>query len=296
MHSRTPWRSSSPRALSPRPSGRRPGARPTPPASPDLRWRSLGPAIAGGRVTAITVDPRDADVIYVGSASGGVFKTTNDAATWTPVFDHASNLSVGAIALAPSDPDEVWVGTGEANNRNSSPFGAGLYRSLDGGQSFELRGTRPDASDRPHRRGPEGPGRRLRGGARTPVRPQPGARAVPDPRRRQDVGEGPVHRRQHGRRRCRPQPGQSEYRLRRRLPASAAGVGLRRRRARERHLPERGRRGQLGEAHEGPPARREGSHRPGHLGRRPEPRPGARPGARAAGCSAPRTAEPRGQG
>ncbi len=105
-----------------------------------LRWRSLGPAIAGGRVTTITVDPRDADVIYVGSASGGVFKTTNDAATWTPVFDHASNLSVGAIALAPSDPDEVWVGTGEANNRNSSPFGAGLYRSLDGGQSFSFVG------------------------------------------------------------------------------------------------------------------------------------------------------------
>lgn len=115
---------------------------PTPaePVLSGLTWRYVGPAIAGGRVTDIEVVPGDASHWLVGAASGGVFESTNHGITWKPIFDDAANLSVGDIALAPSDPLEIWVGTGEANNRNSSPWGAGVYHSTDGGKTWALRG------------------------------------------------------------------------------------------------------------------------------------------------------------
>ena len=94
-----------------------------------LTWRSIGPAIAGGRISVVEVVPGTQSHIYVGAASGGVWKSVNHGTTWTPVFDDQPNLSIGDIALAPSDPLEVWVGTGEANNRNSSPWGQGVYHS-----------------------------------------------------------------------------------------------------------------------------------------------------------------------
>jgi photosystem II stability/assembly factor-like uncharacterized protein len=103
-------------------------------------WRYVGPAIAGGRVTDVEVVPGRTSHWYVGSASGGVFESVNHGVTWRPVFDEALNLSVGDIALAPSDPLEIWVGTGEANNRNSSPWGAGIFHSSDGGKSWRFRG------------------------------------------------------------------------------------------------------------------------------------------------------------
>lgn len=105
-----------------------------------LTWRYVGPAIAGGRVTDVEVVPGDASHWFVGAASGGVFESRNHGVTWTPIFDGAANLSVGDIALAPSDPLEIWVGTGEANNRNSSPWGAGIYHSSDGGKSWASKG------------------------------------------------------------------------------------------------------------------------------------------------------------
>jgi photosystem II stability/assembly factor-like uncharacterized protein len=105
-----------------------------------FQWRSLGPAVAGGRVTDIEVVPGTPSQLYVGSASGGVFLSRNHGITWEPILDAAENISVGDIALAPSDPLEVWVGTGEANNRNSSPWGAGVYRSSDGGKTWRFMG------------------------------------------------------------------------------------------------------------------------------------------------------------
>ena len=110
------------------------------PVAHGLAWRSIGPAIAGGRVTDIEVVPGTQSHVYVGTASGGVWLTENHGTTWEPVFDDAANLSVGDIALAPSDPLEVWVGTGEANNRNSSPWGEGIYHSSDGGKTWSLKG------------------------------------------------------------------------------------------------------------------------------------------------------------
>ena len=110
------------------------------PLAAGLKWRSIGPAVAGGRITDLEVVPGSQSLVYLGTASGGVWKSENHGTTWTPIFDDAGNLSVGDIAIAPSDPLEVWVGTGEANNRNSSPWGAGVYHSTDGGKTWRLTG------------------------------------------------------------------------------------------------------------------------------------------------------------
>jgi photosystem II stability/assembly factor-like uncharacterized protein len=106
----------------------------------DLSFRSIGPAVMGGRIDAIAVDERDPSTIYVGTASGGLWKSTNMGTTWSPLFDDEETSSIGDVAMAPSDPDFLWVGTGEPNNRQSSTFGLGVYRSENGGESFERVG------------------------------------------------------------------------------------------------------------------------------------------------------------
>ncbi|MFQ5791183.1 MAG: WD40/YVTN/BNR-like repeat-containing protein, partial [Acidobacteriota bacterium] len=100
-----------------------------------LRFRSIGPAVMGGRIDDIAVAHDRPWIVYVGSASGGLWKTENNGTTWTPVFDDQRSSSVGDVALAPSDTGIVWVGTGEPNNRQSSTFGDGVYRSIDGGRT-----------------------------------------------------------------------------------------------------------------------------------------------------------------
>jgi photosystem II stability/assembly factor-like uncharacterized protein len=105
-------------------------------------WRAIGPANMGGRVDDIAVDERNPSTYYVGFATGGIWKTTNNGTTWKPIFDRYPVSSIGDIALAPSNPDIVYVGTGEANNRQSSSFGAGVYKSTNGGESFEYVGLK----------------------------------------------------------------------------------------------------------------------------------------------------------
>ena len=105
-----------------------------------FRWRSIGPIGQGGRVDDLAVSPDDIHTFFVGFATAGLWKTTNNGVTFRPVFDTYPTASVGAIAIAPSNTDIVWVGTGEANNRQSSSFGAGVYKSTDGGESFSLMG------------------------------------------------------------------------------------------------------------------------------------------------------------
>src|SRR6266550_2172601 len=97
----------------------------------NLQFRSIGPAIMGGRIDDIAVVENNPSVYYVGAATGGVWKTINNGTTFEPIFDTQSNTSIGDIAIAPSDPNIIWVGTGEANNRQSSSWGDGVYRSLD---------------------------------------------------------------------------------------------------------------------------------------------------------------------
>jgi photosystem II stability/assembly factor-like uncharacterized protein len=107
-----------------------------------LKFRNLGPAIAGGRVAAVAGVPGDPLIYYVGAGGGGVFKTTDGGLNWKPIFDHEATSSIGAIAVAASNPNLVWVGTGEANIRNDVLPGAGIYLSTDAGKTWRAMGLR----------------------------------------------------------------------------------------------------------------------------------------------------------
>jgi photosystem II stability/assembly factor-like uncharacterized protein len=108
---------------------------PTNPLLNGFRWRAIGPVGPGGRVDDIAVDERNPSTYYIGFAVGGVLKTTNAGTTFESIFDdHAS--SIADIALAPSDPNVVYVATGEANNRQTTSYGDGLYKSVDAGKTF----------------------------------------------------------------------------------------------------------------------------------------------------------------
>jgi photosystem II stability/assembly factor-like uncharacterized protein len=112
----------------------------------DFRWRAIGPIGQGGRVNDIAVVEKDPATFYVGFATGGIWKTGNRGITFEPVFDRYSTHSIGDIAIAPSDPNVIYVGTGEANNRQSSSFGDGMYRSTDAGKTFVPVGLRETQS------------------------------------------------------------------------------------------------------------------------------------------------------
>jgi photosystem II stability/assembly factor-like uncharacterized protein len=122
-----------------------------PPASPsaekepadfygNVKIRNLGPAVGGGRVSAVAAVPGDRNVYYVGAGGGGVWKTLDGGLSWKAVFEKEATASIGAIAVAPSDPSVVWVGTGEANIRNDALPGRGIYVSGDAGQSWKRAG------------------------------------------------------------------------------------------------------------------------------------------------------------
>ncbi len=120
-----------------------PRSAPLPPVNPapdpllrGFQWRQLGPISMGGRVDEIAVVESDPRTFYVGYATGGLWKTVNAGTTFEPVFDTYGTASIGSVAVSQSDPNVVWVGTGEANNRQSSSFGDGVYRSTDAGKTF----------------------------------------------------------------------------------------------------------------------------------------------------------------
>src|SRR5258708_8308968 len=108
----------------------------------NLEFREIGPATMGGRIDDLEVVESNPNIVYVGTAEGGVWKTTNKGTTWEPVFDKESVSTIGDIAIAPSDSSVVWVGTGEPNNRQSSSWGDGAYKSLDGGKTWQNMGLR----------------------------------------------------------------------------------------------------------------------------------------------------------
>ncbi|MFZ2287079.1 MAG: hypothetical protein WAV93_08860 [Bacteroidales bacterium] len=105
-----------------------------------IQPRNIGPGGMSGRVTAFATDPRNENVFYVGTASGGLWKTVNAGTTFTPVFDNEAVASIGALAVDPLRPDIVWAGTGEGNPRNSVTGGYGIYRSADGGRTWRCMG------------------------------------------------------------------------------------------------------------------------------------------------------------
>ena len=108
-------------------------------------WRSIGPAVASGRIADIAIDPTDRSTWYVAASSGNVWKTTNAGTTWTPIFDDYGSYSIGAIALDPNDHLTLWVGSGENNGQRSVGYGDGVYKSVDGGRSFTNMGLETSA-------------------------------------------------------------------------------------------------------------------------------------------------------
>ncbi|NND79310.1 MAG: hypothetical protein HKN53_05375 [Maribacter sp.] len=106
----------------------------------DLKPRNIGPAGMSGRVTAIDVVHQSPDVMYVGTASGGLWKSTSGGIKWDPIFDKELTASIGAVAIQQSNPSVIWVGTGEGNPRNSLNGGFGVYKSLDGGKNWKSMG------------------------------------------------------------------------------------------------------------------------------------------------------------
>ena len=155
--------------------------RPNPSADPLLRgfsFRSIGPANMMGRVDDIQGADRDPMIVYVGFATGGLWKSTDGGNHWKSQFDNLPNESIGSIAIAPSNPDVVYVGMGEANNRQSSSIGDGVWGTTDGGKTWNHLGLEETQSIGPRRGGPRQSQDRLRCGHGPSLRPQPRARPL----------------------------------------------------------------------------------------------------------------------
>ncbi|MEY4603557.1 MAG: hypothetical protein RIT43_849 [Bacteroidota bacterium] len=107
-----------------------------------ISFRMVGPALTSGRIADISVHPTKPDTWYIAAASGGVWMTENHGTTFSPIFDSYGSFSTACIELAPSNPNTIWVGTGENNNQRSVAYGDGVYKSLDGGHSFTHMGLK----------------------------------------------------------------------------------------------------------------------------------------------------------
>ena len=254
----------------------------------EFSWREVGPANPGGRITDVEGVESAPHIIYIGTATGGLWKTVNAGITLEPMFDDQPIASIGDIGLSRSHPNVLYVGTGEPNNRNSSPWGAGVFKSTDGGETWTyvgLKETRHIARVIVHPTNPDmvyvaamghlwgfnedrGVFKTTDGGATLGQGPLPG-RA--DRRHRPGHGPGgpghPLCRRPHA----------GEGQVRRRRPHRSMGT-------QGRHLRHPRRRCELGEGRGGPAHRGDGPDRnrcvpeqPGH-GLRPGERRG--PGLR----------------
>lgn len=106
----------------------------------NLKWKSAGPEFMGGRITDIEVPPGNHFTFYVAVASGNVWKTENNGTTWVPIFESESSFTIGDIAVSPSNPEIIWVGTGESNSSRSSYAGTGVFKSEDGGKTWKNAG------------------------------------------------------------------------------------------------------------------------------------------------------------
>src|SRR5207248_9138539 len=125
----------------------KPAAAPGPGTVPEsavkkMFWRCIGPANMAGRITAFAVVESDPTTYYVATASGGLLKTVNNGTTFAHLFDREATVSIGDVAVSQSDPNVVWVGTGENNPRNSVSYGDGVYKSIDGGKSWKNMGLK----------------------------------------------------------------------------------------------------------------------------------------------------------
>lgn len=106
----------------------------------NLRFREIGPATMGGRINDIEVPIQNTNIIYAATASGGIWKSVNGGTSWTGIFQNEAVSTIGNLAIAPSDPSILWAGTGESNNRQSSSWGNGVYKSTDAGKTWQKMG------------------------------------------------------------------------------------------------------------------------------------------------------------
>ena len=107
-----------------------------------LKFRSIGPAFMSGRISDIAIHPDNESVWYVTVGSGNVWKTVNAGVTWTPIFDNQPSYSIGCVTLDPSNPNTVWIGTGENLGGRHFGYGDGVYKSEDGGKSWKNMGLK----------------------------------------------------------------------------------------------------------------------------------------------------------
>ena len=107
-----------------------------------LKFRSIGPALMSGRISDIAIHPQDRSTWYIAVGSGGVWKTVNSGTTWTPIFDNQPSYSIGCLTIDPNHPDVVWVGTGENVSGRHVGYGDGIYKSLNGGRTWENMGLK----------------------------------------------------------------------------------------------------------------------------------------------------------
>ena len=224
-----------------------------------MHWRMLGP-FRGGRVAAVTGVPGRTNEFYFGAVNGGVWKSIDAGRVWTPVFDSQPVASIGAIAVAPSAPDTVYVGSGESTLRDSMGFGNGVYKSTDAGKTWTHVGLDDTQHIGKRRRRSEESERRVRRRDRPSLCGEPRARCLPHARRRQDVEEGAVQERRCRRRRRRDRSDELEHRVCRPMECATPTLVhvLADERPRRRHLQVDGRRRDVEAADERSP---EGGHR-----------------------------------
>lgn len=111
-----------------------------------LKFRDIGPAVTSGRLHDVVIDPKDPAVLYVAAATGGLWKSANKGVTWKPIFERQPDNTFGALAIFERDSKIIWAGTGEQNNRQSSSWGTGVYRSTDAGETWTHLGLRETRS------------------------------------------------------------------------------------------------------------------------------------------------------
>ena len=169
---------------------------------PEMHWRMIGP-FRGGRTRAAAGVPDQPNVFYVGQVDGGVWKSTDYGRTWNPIFDGQDTQSVGAIAVAPSDSNVIYVASGEGLHRPDLSVGDGIYRSADAGKTWTHLGLRDGQQIPAIAVDPSDPESALRRGAGASLWPERRTRHLSLAGWRQDLGKGPLQGRKHRRLRYR---------------------------------------------------------------------------------------------
>jgi len=192
----------------------------------EMRWRNIGP-LRAGRTKALAGVPSQPFTFYMGMVNGGVWKTINAGRTWTPIFDDQPTGSIGSIAVAPSDPNVIYVGSGEGLQRPDLAIGDGMYKSTDAGKTWTHLGLRDTQQIARVEVDPKNPNRLFVAALGHPYGPNE-ERGIFRRRRRRVLRESAVSRREHRRQGRGHRPVRSEHRLRDDARGTTGTLGERR--------------------------------------------------------------------